>query len=862
MTIKRLLRNVRRGFATREAPLYCCEPLEPRMLLTVFTIQGTPGNDVITLSSHTRLGVMTFVDYSINGGPTQSVRVLPTDSVFVDTGTGTDEVNVLSTVVGTTIQGDSATDDILNIGGGPNGLQGIFRSINVASTAALWGITADDSNDTTARTGTLNDGSLTGLAPANITWDPAKCTGLLIDTGSGGGNNLTVLQTNVQTTIQGHSTGADDSLVVGNPTDGLADITGHVTLGGTMPTTGLWHLTLDYQADHSNGFWRLDDGSIAAGPVSKNGVTSVNWTSSAVRDLTLKAPISPNIIYDVYVRNTDVPTTIIGDDPDLGVFVGEDNQSHMVGPNQLSFNYGVQGITSNIYLTDLAGSAGLSVVQYADPTPRTVTLHTISVPGDSGPWGAIDGLAPATIAYRYADTGAVSVGLGDGQSAPATVQVQETATSASIDGAGVVDVGEAGSIQKIVGPLTIKGGSVNIDDSADPVSRNVTVSLVNATGDISEVTPAVAVGGLNSGGIEVISPSPTADIDLGAGGNAVTINAPPLANPENKALPPLDVRVNTGSGNDAAQVLASAFGGTLTINGEGGDDAFTITYGSSLTDHVIINGGDGTNTLTLNGPNAIQFVNSPIDLTPGTVGFPLSPGYTVTTYSDIQTLALDTGTFTISGDLGGVNVNASLFATVKIQATTHLGTLNIGDGTQVVIAAGPTPLSETFFCTGLSIAGSGKLEVANNAVQLTYAGADPVATVRSYLTKGYDKGAWDGSGIITSAGDAAHALGLGDSADGIVAGLSADTILIRWTRSGDVNLDGKVGFADLIAVARNYGKTGLNWDQGDVNYDGAVGFDDLIAVARNYGASAAVQSASAMLAAAPLAMPIKTRKRR
>ena len=160
---------------------------------------------------------------------------------------------MLSTVagVGTNIQGDSATGDILNLGG-PSGLQGIHGSINVAGGAALWGITADDTADTTSRTSTLSNGSLTGLAPANIFWDPGKITGLLIDTSKAGGNALTVLKTNVQTTIQGHSATADDSLVIGDPTAGMAGITGHVTLAGLTPATGLWHLTLNYQAENSS----------------------------------------------------------------------------------------------------------------------------------------------------------------------------------------------------------------------------------------------------------------------------------------------------------------------------------------------------------------------------------------------------------------------------------------------------------------------------------------------------------------------------------------------------------------------------------------------------------------------------------
>ncbi len=51
----------------------------------------------------------------------------------------------------------------------------------------------------------------------------------------------------------------------------------------------------------------------------------------------------------------------------------------------------------------------------------------------------------------------------------------------------------------------------------------------------------------------------------------------------------------------------------------------------------------------------------------------------------------------------------------------------------------------------------------------------------------------------------------------------------------DGNLDGTVGFADLVAVAQNYGTSGKTWIQGDFDGDGNVSFPDLVAVAQNYG---------------------------
>lgn len=55
---------------------------------------------------------------------------------------------------------------------------------------------------------------------------------------------------------------------------------------------------------------------------------------------------------------------------------------------------------------------------------------------------------------------------------------------------------------------------------------------------------------------------------------------------------------------------------------------------------------------------------------------------------------------------------------------------------------------------------------------------------------------------------------------------------------GDADLDGKVDFADLLTVARNYGTTtGNSWQTGDFYGTGQVDFSDFLVVARHYGQS-------------------------
>jgi len=64
---------------------------------------------------------------------------------------------------------------------------------------------------------------------------------------------------------------------------------------------------------------------------------------------------------------------------------------------------------------------------------------------------------------------------------------------------------------------------------------------------------------------------------------------------------------------------------------------------------------------------------------------------------------------------------------------------------------------------------------------------------------------------------------------------------MKLTIAGDADLDGSVGFSDLVAMAQHYG-SGENsalWDDGDFNYDQKVDFSDLVVIAQNYGGSLA-----------------------
>jgi len=114
----------------------------------------------------------------------------------------------------------------------------------------------------------------------------------------------------------------------------------------------------------------------------------------------------------------------------------------------------------------------------------------------------------------------------------------------------------------------------------------------------------------------------------------------------------------------------------------------------------------------------------------------------------------------------------------------------------------------------------------------------------------YDSGTntawWILLGVAIPAGYYTAALpapGIADVGGGLLDGNGDGTGGDDWVSApilvapyGDANLDGRVGIADLSALADNYGvESGTTWAMGDFNGDGKVGIADLAALADHYG---------------------------
>ena len=83
------------------------------------------------------------------------------------------------------------------------------------------------------------------------------------------------------------------------------------------------------------------------------------------------------------------------------------------------------------------------------------------------------------------------------------------------------------------------------------------------------------------------------------------------------------------------------------------------------------------------------------------------------------------------------------------------------------------------------------------------------------------------------------------ASDGSRLWISGHLVIDNWADSnypGDANRNEVVEINDFNALAANYGKTGMTWEQGDFDGDGKVGITDFNYLAANYGKHAPPRS--------------------
>jgi hypothetical protein len=474
------------------------ENLEERALLSTYTLFEYFDNN------------QTPVLEEIITGQQTNFYINPSGPVDISTGSGTNTVNILDTKAFIGINLHSGGTDTVNVGNAGS-VQGILADVNIENPPHFSTITVDDSADGTGRTVTLSTftppgdtawGQIAGLAPAAINYEYADTSSVHIKTGSAA-DTVNVQGTGVTTYLD--SSGGLDTVNVGKA-GSVQGILGELYIENSPSFTSL---SVDDRADTTAHTVTLSTftpvADTAWGQIAGLAPATINYEyadTSSVHFWTGTAADTVNI------QGTGVTT---------GVYSGGGADTVNVG------NAGsVQGILGDLLIETLADHTTLNVDDSADTTARTVTLSSFTPQHDTA-WGKIAGLAPATINYEYFNISSVHIITG---SAADTVNVQATGVTTYLDsggGADTVNVGNAGSVQGILGTLNIENSpsftTLNVDDSADATAHTVTLSSFKLPGD----TPWGRIAGLAHAAINY-EYADTSSVSIMTGTAADTVN--------------------------------------------------------------------------------------------------------------------------------------------------------------------------------------------------------------------------------------------------------------------------------------------------------------------------------------------------
>jgi hypothetical protein len=443
-------------------------------------------------------------------------------STSVDSGIGTDQVNVQASANPLSINGDSGTDTVI-LGSKAPSLSGTLSNIagpvSVSNHSTAGGnlatgqttLVVDDSGDGSPRTPTLTSSSLSGLGPM-INYTAGEVTNLQV-LGGKGGNTFNVNSTAVTTNLIGN---AATTINVGNGgsmqgilgTLNIEDPTGHTTINA------------DDSADGTARIVTL--GTLGSNPVDSEG-NSGPWGQ-----ITGLAPANINYEYADTASLTVSTGNVAGHTPNT-VYVqslGKLFAAIAVGTGDtvtIGQNGSMAGIMGDVRIQSLVGQAPKQVTldDSADNTAHTVTFGSDSTFGY-----LVNGLANSSqglgrVGLQLDPATPVSIRTGAGNDAFRIHDLTNVPALALDAGGGTnrLDYSNYKGTVQVVLPLGVAtgfaGGIKNIANVIGSQGNNLLVGDANPNVLIGGTARNVIIGGA---GADTLDASAAASDNILIGG--------------------------------------------------------------------------------------------------------------------------------------------------------------------------------------------------------------------------------------------------------------------------------------------------------------------------------------------------------
>ena len=497
-------------------------------------------------------------------------------------GAGGSSTNVQSTVVPTSIIGNSpiAGPDDTALVGNAGSVAGIAAALSITNPIGFTSITVDGSADTAAETVAITNNSISGIAPAVISYIQNDSHAITINSGTGG-NTFNVTSTGSWPTLTINTGAGADVVNVGDASNTLDAILGNISV---VQGAGSCFLTINDQgssADHAytlapNSFTRAETGTISFTGVSSilinggigndtYGLTDTPSANVEVNDFGGGNTLSgPNVANAWLISATNAVS--------IGSLIAF-NMGSLVGGSDVDTFIFTDGAT----LTgSLDGQGGLNTIdQSAYTSPILADYSTGTITGVGATFANIGALVGGTAANALKSPDVDSVFNVVGTNAGSITGVATFSKYANLFGGAGNDTFKFAAGAKVTG--NIDGGAGNNTLDVSLYTTPVVINLANSTATVLGGTFSsiqTFLGGTSSGNQFV-------------GSNAGSVYNITAAN-----------TFNTGGQN---------FVGFGNVTGGTGNDSFVFSPGATISGKLI--GGGGSDTLNLSAYTTATSVN-------------------------------------------------------------------------------------------------------------------------------------------------------------------------------------------------------------------------------------------------------------